>query len=104
MGSGTGNTWASPWNFVQPELGKDQDYTWLWFDVDATFSKFSYDPNTQMQSLKTDLATSANQICAITVAISSSKRVNIDTVRGDWDVVYQGNKYTTSTGLVFTKK
>jgi hypothetical protein len=104
MGTGTGNTWASPWNFVQPELGKDQDYTWLWFDVDATFSKFSYDPNTQMQSLKTDLATSANQICAITVAISSSKRVNIDTVRGDWDVVYQGNKYATSTGLVFTKK
>lgn len=104
MGSGTGNTWASPWNFVQPELGKDQDYTWLWFNVTDFFTTFTYDPNVAMQSLNTDLAGSAKQICAITVAVSKSNNVTVDDVRTSWDVVYQGNKYTASSGIVFKKK
>ncbi|MCI1640011.1 MAG: Ig-like domain-containing protein [Bacteroidales bacterium] len=104
MGSGSGTTWASPWNFVQPELGEDQDYTWLWFDVSSDLSKFTYDPNVKMQALNTDLATSAKQICAITVAVSKSANVDAANVRTSWDVVYQGNKYTASSGIVFTRK
>jgi hypothetical protein len=104
MGTGTGNSWASPWNFTQSQLSTSQDYIWLWFTVSDDFKTISYDPNTKMQSLKTDLATTANQICAITVAVSKSVKVDPDNVRANWDVVYQGNKYATSTGIAFTRK
>ena len=104
MGTGSGTTWASPWNFVQPELGESQDYTWLWFDISSDFFTFTYDPNVKMQALNTDLATTSSQICAITVAVSKSANVDAENVRTSWDVVYQGNKFTDFSGIVFTRK
>lgn len=109
MGTTTATSlWASPWNFVQPELSKDpdRDYTWLWFTVGENFQTLQYSPNSAntLQSLNTSAAGDSKAICAITVAVSKSANVDADNVRQDWDVVYQGNKFENDDGLVFKKK
>lgn len=96
--------WTSPWNFVQPDLSNtdEKDYTWLWFSVSEDFMTLNYDPNTAetIQYLNTDAATSANAICAITVAVSTSASIEPANVRQDWEMVYQGNP----PGISFKKK
>ena len=108
MGTKTTSLWAKPWNFVQPDLSNtpEKDYTWLWFSVSEDLSTLHYNPNTEetIQSLNTSAATSACQICAITVAVSKSENVNASDVRSSWDVVYQGNAYSgTPGGLLFER-
>lgn len=109
MGTKTdASLWASPWNFVQPDLSNtyETDYTWLWFTVSEDLKTLHYNPNTAatMQTLNTSAAGSASQICAITVAISKSANVTAADVRTDWDVVYQGNAYSGKPGgLLFEK-
>lgn len=109
MGTKTSTSlWAKPWNFVQPDLSNtpEKDYTWLWFSVSEDLSTLHYNPNTAetMQTLNTSAATSASQICAITVAVSKSEKVNASDVRSSWDVVYQGNAYSgTPGGLLFER-
>lgn len=109
MGTKSGTTlWASPWNFVQPDLSNipETDYTWLWFTVSEDLKTLHYNPNTEatMQTLNTSAAGSASQICAITVAVSKSANVTAADVRTSWDVVYQGNAYAGKPGgLLFEK-
>lgn len=101
------NLWAAPWNFTQEDLStKDsKDYTWLWFSVSDDFSTLNYNPNTAetIQHLNTDGATTANAICGITAAVSSSKDIIPEKVRKDWEMVYQGNKMDDNEGLTFIK-
>ena len=96
--------WASPWNFVQPNLSNtdEKDYTWLWFSVSKDFMTIDYNPNTAetIQYLNTDAATSAKAICGITVAVSTSASIEPANVRSGWEMVYQGNP----PGISFKKK
>ena len=109
MGTKTSSSlWASPWNFVQPDLSNtpEKDYTWLWFSVSEDLKTLHYSPNSAetMQTLNTSAATTASQICAITVAVSKSANVTAADVRADWDVVYQGNAYSGKPGgLLFER-
>lgn len=110
-GMGTTNEkelWAKPWNFVQPDLSTTDatDYTWLWFTVSDDFNTLNYTPNTSatLQYLNTDAKTSANAICAITVAVSKSADISSANVRTSWDAVYQGNKFNNNDGITFIKK
>ncbi len=108
MGTKTTSLWASPWNFVQPDLSNtpEKDYTWLWFSVSENLKTLHYNPNTAetIQTLNTSAATTASQICAITVAVSKSENVNAADVRSSWDVVYQGNAYAGKPGgLLFER-
>lgn len=100
--------WKNPWNFVQPDLSTTDatDYTWLWFTVSDDFNTLNYTPNTSatLQYLNTDAKTSANAICAITVAVSKSADISSANVRSDWDAVYQGNKFKNNDGLTFIRK
>lgn len=109
MGTTTSKSlWAAPWNFVQPDLSTTDanDYTWLWFTVSSDFKTLNYTPNTSagLQYLNTDAKTSANAICAITVAVSKSADISAANVRSDWDAVYQGNKFSNNDGITFIKK
>lgn len=109
MGTTTSKSlWAAPWNFVQPDLSTTDanDYTWLWFTVGSDFKTLNYTPNTSagLQSLNTDAKTSANAICAITVAVSKSADISAANVRTTWDAVYQGNKFNNNDGITFIKK
>lgn len=58
--------WATPWNFVQPDLSTTDtaDYTWLWFTVSSDFTTLNYSPNSSagLQYLNTDAKTTANAI------------------------------------------
>ena len=100
--------WAAPWNFVQPDLSTTDtaDYTWLWFTVSSDFTTLNYSPNSSagLQYLKTDAKTTANAICAITVAVSKSADISSANVRTSWDAVYQGTKFNNNDGITFNKK
>lgn len=100
--------WATPWNFVQPDLSTTDtaDYTWLWFTVSSDFTTLNYSPNSSagLQYLNTDAKTTANAICAITVAVSKSADISSANVRTNWDAVYQGNKFNNNDGITFIKK
>ena len=105
MGTGTGTSWASPWNFVQPDLGSDCDYCWLWFDCSDDFTKFTWNSYSSPQFVTSDKATSANRIIGITCAVSNSKQVTSTTVKSTYNVIYQGNvNNTTTTPVSFTKQ
>ena len=105
MGTGTGTTWAAPWNFVQPDLSskEETDYTWLWFNCSEDLQSFNFNPSKAGQTLNTDLAGSAKQICAITVAVSKSAKVKGSDVNPNWNAVYQGNTFKVDTrhGVTF---
>lgn len=104
MGTGTGSSWASPWNFVQPDLGADKDYCWLWFDLNEDMTQFSWNSYSQAQFMKSDKATSANRIIGITCAVSKTAKVDADNVNPTYNVIYQANVNNTSTTPVtFTK-
>lgn len=100
--------WAAPWNFVQPNLSADdaKDYTWLWFTVSSDFKTLNYSPNSaeSIQYLGTDAKTAANAICGITVAVSTTAAIDQTTVRTAWEMVYQGNLYSTNNGITFARK
>lgn len=109
MGTTTSTSlWAATWNFVQPNLSTTDatDYTWLWFNVSSDFTTLNYSPNSSagLQYLNTDAKTSANAICAITVAVSKSADISPANVRTSWDAVYQGNKFSNNDGITFIKK
>ena len=108
MGTGTGTTWAAPWNFVQPDLSskEETDYTWLWFNCSEDLQSFNFNPSKAGQTLNTDLAGSAKQICAITVAVSKSAKVKGSDVNPNWNAVYQGNTFKVDTrhGVTFWRE
>jgi len=104
LGTGTGTSWGSPYAFVQPDLGADKDYCWIWFDLSEDLTTFSWNSFSQAQFMNSDKATSANRIIGITCAVSKSKKVDADNVSGTYNVIYQANvNNTTTTPMTFTK-
>lgn len=128
MGTKTAQSrWAAPWNFQQSDLG-EPDYCWLWFTIGENWNTLTYSPNhdapakytlgaqSGQQFLETSGKMSANALCAITVSLFKSEKVNADNIRsgtvdssknitGDgWEAVYQGNALTGHDGIIFTRK
>lgn len=108
MGTGAlAANWTSPWNFIQPDIDSQKDYTWLWFEVSPDFKTVSWastDPD-QAQWVLGDLHTSANRIIGITCAVCKSDKVTKDSVYGTYNVIYQGNTNNDMKGAItFVKK
>lgn len=109
-----GGVWSSPWNFIQVDLDSKKDYCWIWFEGNEDFTKFTYDASKGSQKMTGDKAVStANTIIGITVAASSSNKVNSESVTGanviganggNYPIIFQGNPNNSGAQFTLVKK
>lgn len=112
--SSTPGSWSSPWYFNAVSLGNKQNYAWLWFVVSEDFRTISYSPNnastmqkltnTGLEAVEPAASAGANTIVGICACTTSSTTISSGTRKSAYEVVYQGNKFTSVDGVVFKRK
>lgn len=108
----TEQAWYTPWQYAETELG-DPDYVWLWFTVTNDFNTIMYtnrvNNNVELQTLTQYSNKTMNQICGISIVLSSTNVFNHSTVNtgnsglSTYSNVYQCNPKGQS-GEFFTRK
>lgn len=104
----TPGSFKAPWYFNTPDLG-DPDYEWIWFDVNSSFTTFSYTP-AKAQTLSTSNPKGYGPYI-IGISVVSFKAEDVTAANSKfgsnltgYNYVYQFNVDNGNIGVVFNRK
>lgn len=104
----TPGSFKAPWYFNTPDLG-DPDYEWVWFDVNSSFTTFSYTP-AKAQTLSTSNPKGYGPYI-IGISVVSFKTEDVTAANSKfgsnltgYNYVYQFNVDNGNIGVVFNRK
>lgn len=104
-------SFSSPWIFVCPDFGlsRDNDYEWVWFDLNDDWTQFTYSSGINAQRLANETAYSSSGkympfIIGFCVVGSSAEDVTAATAAKSYTLVYQFNDDASNDGSYFTRK